>query len=393
MLEPIFKIKIRSEAQSILDKIKELFRQIILRFKIELLEYQLAALGRLDFKSTRYKRAISKFQSDEKYNSLEDFEKIYNAQAGPKRKWKLYFPLYIKLPKRKFVILNKKYWIESDPKKSVFNKVDYKHELLKGGIQDLSDHEIPMKYICTEVYADSPFTAFESIQDSFNLLRGIIDFSLLSNSVSFQSGLMQRTLNPHPRFFLVVGSDETKLYTFLIHKSKRFLKVNFKDTQKKLFNKLCILFTKKPAKSSLESILANAMRLYGQSMETFVNYTCFLSLWQLAEEITLSYSFGGKTKLIITRLTTYSKNYSLFGIDISESLSIIREKRNDLVHRGNNIVDDVEVNILQSICDASVIWLLENRHWLKTKQHLIRFHELVDANDRNKVKDVLNFLK
>ncbi len=118
----------------------------------------------------------------------------------------------------------------------------------------------------------------------------------------------------------------------------------------------------------------------------------FLKFWQIAERMALSDPNGPSTdsiKKIITYFTDPTPEF-----DLSPYIEKLSEKRNDLVHRGIENIEEADFNILKSICERGIQWLYFNRFNFKTLKHLEVFYNSKDLNE-SEIKatiDTLNYI-
>ena len=75
-----------------------------------------------------------------------------------------------------------------------------------------------------------------------------------------------------------------------------------------------------------------------------------------------------------------------------EKLSI---KRNKLVHRGIDEIEESDFNILKSICEKAIVWLYSKRRNFNTLHHLELYYTSKDF-DQNKIKatiETMSYIK
>jgi hypothetical protein len=136
-----------------------------------------------------------------------------------------------------------------------------------------------------------------------------------------------------------------------------------------------------PQSDSTRLLVVDALRLYSQAMDARFNYGCFLGLWQLAESIVLSRSFGGEAVKVADRITKVGMPSGLIASGWRHTLRRFAEKRNDVVHRGLHDIKEEEINILKLAVSFSLLWLLRQLNSLPTTVHLEQFYRLSETNE------------
>lgn len=131
-------------------------------------------------------------------------------------------------------------------------------------------------------------------------------------------------------------------------------------------------FANDPPNGTTVALLVDALRLYSQALDERFRHTCLLGLWQMAETLTMSGQFGGKTDVVCARLVTIiDKRLRPEPVGLSEILQVIAKKRNRIVHHGvHDDVDDEDINILKSVCEMSLWCILRDAEKLPTQEHL-----------------------
>lgn len=139
---------------------------------------------------------------------------------------------------------------------------------------------------------------------------------------------------------------------------------------------------KKPKEQSTLSLIANCLRLYSQAMDARFTHLSFLGFWQLGEAITNAKTVGGKTQKVVDRLAWHGSRIGLKGSGYTETLRVLGDKRNDIVHRGIHDVENDDINIIKLACEAALEWLFRTHKSLPTISHIdhyYRFRELRGA--------------
>ena len=161
----------------------------------------------------------------------------------------------------------------------------------------------------------------------------------------------------------------------------------------RLITYLEIFNSQKPEKS-IFTLLANVFRLYAQAMDARFRHDCFLSLWQIAENLLLAEEFGGNTKTISKRLKHFSSYISTYAPGINYTIEYLAEKRNSIVHKGETDVSDEEIKIIKMHCDILMKWIIDKSSKLKTISHLSAYYRLKDKSHKEitVLRDTLDFI-
>jgi len=386
----IWRVENREKAEKLLRKRVELGLEISHMFEIELVQKELALLAEIDEQSTLFIMTINEAIDQNNFN-LDDFElKYQNRVKFHNELWTydIYLPLYLDLPKRKITIHQTQ--ITKVPFKNIYNFVS-RDQLIKlinqNGAENFTSANIPQYALHFSVTANNKFDAWNKISEQFNLFRGIIDFASISNHVRYTFGTASRTINDHPQWGLF-RNTQRQTFEFVTYRVGKLPRNRSHQWNKGQLMKLKMLLRQCRAHSRKEeaiTVVTNCLRLYAQAMESVLPHNCFLSLWQTAEALTRAEEFGGKTNDVLKRMQWHSdNNMNLRGLDISSSIKELAVKRNDLVHRGIDLVQNSDINLLKSLCDSGIKWLLENTKTLKTTRHLDEFYRLRTLPDKAK---------
>lgn len=250
-------------------------------------------------------------------------------------------------------------------------------------------------FLTTTSAGTSYEVAWEQIEPAFDALRGLIEFSCGFSRLQISTAQKPRRLIPHPRLLVATtnGKDVEVAY-FLAedHQYTQLFVLNSErlESVKMVANRIA----RQPPQDSTLAVLADSFRLYAQAMDARFNYGCFLGLWQLAEAMTLSKVFGGDVDKVVSRLSWHEHRLKLVGSGVRESLGILKEKRNDIVHRGIHKITEEEVNFFKLLCDHVLLWLLRESKTLVTRLHLEQFYKLRDQSKKNlaAMKGCINYV-
>ena len=241
--------------------------------------------------------------------------------------------------------------------------------------------------------------SWKDIGYSLYAIRSLIELSTCGFTFKHSWPFQPRFSLPFPLYIICisdVGHRDFYYFPKLYEESKeKPFKISskawtwVKDNARKL---------KSPLKdNSIELLIANALRLYSQSLDDIASNLCLLSLWQMAETITLSQNFGGQTEKVCNRLALFGK--MLKGVDsliLKDALSVISHNRNEIVHSGRDSdVDQRMIHILQMTCTLGLLWLLGHEKNLKTIDHLELYYQYNSQNNANiqSLKEVIRFIE
>lgn len=150
-----------------------------------------------------------------------------------------------------------------------------------------------------------------------------------------------------------------------------------------------------PSENSVLSVAADGLRLYTLALNGRMPHSRLLGFWQLAEVLTLSDGFGGKTDTICNRLVAFPIIWSVEPELLRFALTGIAEKRNKVVHRGERtVVEDSDVLIIRMATESVLMRLLGGGHRLKTVLTLEQFYRHHSKPDRDlrPLKKALDFI-
>jgi hypothetical protein len=133
-------------------------------------------------------------------------------------------------------------------------------------------------------------------------------------------------------------------------------------------------------------------------MDAGYEYLHFLSLWQLAEAVTLVRDQGGVSDKVCVRVAQIIKRVApeLDSNGMRKVLKSFADSRHRIVHEGGDAeVSQDDCGFLRRICEAAIYWLIHNQATLPTVEHLRHFYVMANYSEPNKscVLDVLTHLK
>lgn len=139
----------------------------------------------------------------------------------------------------------------------------------------------------------------------------------------------------------------------------------------------------------IDRLVFDSLQLYYKAEISQVKYNKFMSYWQLCENIVLSDEFGGDTTKMLNRselVTSFFTNQFIEQKPIIRKLSKIR---NAYVHRGDTNFSEHYSDILGSLANSVLNWLLANRLLFSSKNELSQYYKLLSSSK----KDLLSNIK
>jgi hypothetical protein len=358
---------------------------------------ELSAMTKDNINTSLILNILVKMKESDKKSTL-DFEELYNEEYTKreltKNKWEFFLPTEImkgKYKRKSFQICNKKFNISSYQSLQKYLGREPMYRNIKSLCSD--------SFVFTKVFfvvqerGINLEDAWNKISPTFELLRGIFQFVINRNKLIYNSGNIPLTNYQHPQWMLIKNpNDKIEGRNFFVDTCNIQKKVELDEIQYTLFNDLLRLFKNEPDEKSTLSVLANSLRLYSQALDAKYLYNCFLSLWQALEAISVSEFIGGKTEKIKRRIIWYTEKYKLVGTGLRETLEVLSEKRNNLVHSGINNIDQDDVNILKIVCEIALKWIIEEHNNLKTKLHLNEFY-LLRTSSKKEIEAISDCIK
>ena len=97
----------------------------------------------------------------------------------------------------------------------------------------------------------------------------------------------------------------------------------------------------------------------------------------MAECLSVSENYGGKTNVVIDRLSWFSREFKNLNREtLREALAVIAHNRNEIVHGGRDSdLDEDFINIFQMTCVAGLLWLISNKATITSPNHLELFYQ------------------
>jgi hypothetical protein len=348
---------------------------------------ELSAITKDNISTSSILHVLAKMKKSNKKGTL-DFEELYNEEYVKreltKNKWEFFLPTEImkgKYKSKSFQICNKKFNISSYQSLQKYLGMEPMNRNIKSLCSD--SLVITKVFFVVRERGINLEDAWNKISPAFELLRGIFQFVTSMSKCSYNSGNIPLTSYQHPQWMLIKRpNNEIEGRKFFVDSCHFKKEIELNKNQYIFFNDILRLFKNKPDEKSTLSVLANSLRLYSQALDAKYRYNCFLSLWQALEAISVSEFVGGSTEKIKKRIIWHTEKYKLVGTGLKETLEVLSDKRNNLVHRGIDNIDQDDINILKIVCETALKWIIEEHNNLKTKLHLNEFYRLRTSSEK-----------
>jgi hypothetical protein len=320
-------------------------------------------------------------------NSIDDFKLVYknihveHKKVQPKS-WKIFLPYKNLLIKRKFKILGTEFKIINI--KNFKAQVDISNLILESNKTykyRVTKFELPKYFIELNITGNNLFSCWSNIKNVFSILQGVYDYGTLRGS--WIETEVEMTSFLHPEWIL--GIDDKGSFnfsTFLIYGQNRFK--GDKSNKIKTVNETLNFVSQITSEDSTKSLIYESLRLYAQAMESVYKQNTFLNLWQIIENGCISDAFNGSTKEVVKRIRVITKETKVFDIEIEGLYMSLSQKRNELVHKGIDTINNHDINILKIISEAVIQWLFEKEKELKTKVHIREYFQLLTKNKKDR---------
>ncbi len=255
---------------------------------------------------------------------------------------------------------------------------------------------IPTVFLSVSACASFWDLAWKNVEPAFSALRGLIELSFDVYRWRRTYGkVMSRRKIPHPLWIIACSEGKTPEWLFFdIDEDSTKSTFELSAEHLAVIRKAAHLIQEEPPHRSTLSLIADCLRLYSQAMDVRLRHLCFLGFWQLAETITNSNEFGGKTERVADRLSWHGTEIGLKGSGYKETLRALGRKRNDIVHRGIHEVEDDDINILKLACEVALGWLIRVYEDLPTIAHIEYYYRLREMNqtDFEAMRECIDYL-
>jgi hypothetical protein len=243
--------------------------------------------------------------------------------------------------------------------------------------------------------------AWLKVNQAYDAFLGLLEFTFNVGKQSYHYGRLGVAMThfPRPKWVITVRRE--------ISSELKWFKMEYGDYEeqqtKAIGQHQCKVLThnahslrKLPEAGSINSLITDGLRLYAQALDGRQAHSRLIGLWQLAEALTLSENFDGKTDTVCKRLLAFEPIWMIDTDALKMNLHGIAKKRNRVVHHGNHsIVTDSDVNTLKVAVESLLFRLIGNAKRLKTISVLENYYSLHSSSDANlkALGDTLLFLR
>jgi hypothetical protein len=344
--------------------------------------------------------------------TVEDFEttlaQIRKADATTANKkvdnWQFFIPIKVKLnpnisQRPQIRILGRNFsFIRLSSVKRQFdsqNKTTLEDPNIIRRNTGIEINSIPEVFLSVSSHALDHYLAWEQVAPAFDVLRGAIEMTLGIYRGRIDGRGARRQIS-HPLWMVAYKKGyQPEWMVFLTEEDRTTRLFDINNEHLTLIKKNAEILKREPNPKSTISLIADCLRLYSQAMDANFNHLCLLGFWQLAEAITCSEGFGGKTDKVASRIAWHGVEYGLKGTGYLETLVALGNKRNNIVHRGIHDVEDNDVNILKAACEIALEWLFKVHNSLPTIAHIEHYYSLREKSDSDLkvIRDSLVYVK
>jgi len=330
--------------------------------------------------------------------SLKSFKDFYFVLFEAHKKlesivWDIFLPYKNQIVTKKFKIHGLNFSIISQKQfRKIVSQEKLKVEVDNTAKYRLEKFVLPKYFIRIQMTGHNINHCWAKIRNRFTMLQGAFDFGMLSDIWIETEAAM--TCFIHPEWITIQNPNgQLEFGTFQIFDKRTFKSrslMRIKPTKN-----LLKYMSQEPEADSTKSLICDSFRLYAQAMESIHNYNCFLSLWQLIENACISETFSGNTNEVIKRINVIVEETRVLDFRIDGLYSTLSKKRNELVHKGVNNINNSDLNVLKMLSETFINWLLEKEKILKTKNHINEYFKLRTRNNKEKkaIIDVINYME
>lgn len=235
----------------------------------------------------------------------------------------------------------------------------------------------PSCFLVFKTTGANPYDAYDAISPTLSGFRGLIELSLNLGNWRISSHEKPRANIPFPKWCIALSPlNILESISFSVPEVKPS-HLSFQYPAYKNARYLSKVFTNKANNNSILYLLSICLRLYSQAMDEQFHNSCFIGFWQIAEALTFSQDFGGRTDIVATRLEKFLSYTKLPEPKGKVLLQYFCKLRNDIVHQGLNNVDENHVNTFKVIIETAFMWILNHRNVIKTTKSLKIWYETI----------------
>lgn len=229
---------------------------------------------------------------------------------------------------------------------------------------------------------------WQCVSPAFEALRGAIEWSLHAGVVRL-GGSAQLGSVPHPTFAVCIpekGPASVMTFSEVPDwevEQEKCAREGDRNALHAVFE-FGRLFPERPSRNSIDSLIADLLRLYGQAMEQRFVHGAALGFWQMAEALTLEKKDRGAGDKVVARLAWFERFMVNAPTDASSVvLRMMLVKRNAAVHQGLHFRwEQLDLVLLKEFCEAGLRWLIRSREFLGTHSKLGTWWEHMHRDEK-----------
>jgi hypothetical protein len=329
-------------------------------------------------------KTLNKMKNENLELDVSSFSKIYQSIKSNKNyNYTFIIPLTIRFEKNKRIIklCGREFKVVTLKKlKEVYGKNTFDHNTTQTSI--LENGLIPKHYLTIEETDSSPAKAWDTIKPIFYLFKGIIEYSICSFRIRYQSH--DKPIGDYRLPSWIAVAEKSNIFTYLtINNSEKCKIIDLRNDSFHTFNDLVKILGNKIQKDSILILLKQILALYAEALESTRDIT-FLTFWQILEAFCLPENFRGSSNIeTVKRLRFLVSKIHIFRIDYICTFNSIKNKRNDLVHRGLSRIEQDDVNFLKILIEMLIKWLINNKSIFETKSIFYQYLWFCSDNNYN----------
>lgn len=237
----------------------------------------------------------------------------------------------------------------------------------------------------TIIYSDNPINAFNILNKKSNIVRSLINFSLIYNveSIRHELHVLSRVL---PFRYLVIIDSESKYASFQYQlEDFNYSIVTIKKNEKeKIIRIVSQILSIKDCE--IKNTLIIIIKLYNDALDHSLNEYSFLILWSIVD-------------IVLPNIETNKELLKgLFKEEFEEMkylIDALYTKRNTIIHRGAlDAIDDNDINRIRDIIDALISFLIKVSESFKTLNEVeILLKKLLNKENLKTEEKVIEYIR
>ncbi len=334
---------------------------------------------------------------EENKTALEDFESIHGdwiAQLPPISSWRLLAPLRIttdaKLPMEFRILGTRLRLVSWDAGIQGIGRKRIK-ETFQASRIPTDKREAKYLVVAGGLAGRGALDAASEFEIRLDAFRGLMEFTLGCYATGFSWPFRGMRSVPHPAWALAWNKREKELYPVLFQVDDLVLRDAERNSLKDVpLEQRHLDAVRDNTKQVLpqtadvndtRALIADAMRLYVQALDSYSEDQAFLSLWRCAEVIAAT-DERSSNEAVCAHVSAVIQQTDI-GAGIADLMKDYAKRRNGIVHRGLlGRISQEELRTFKLLCDVVIGEVMSHVDSLPTRQHVQRFFKLLCAHDR-----------